>query len=78
MKGDCEDCVGFAKLNGEAGLGVVASMVLAPPVPAEGKKVFGAENKGAGVELETSAALASLGAVEGERGLAVENNEVGC
>lgn len=78
MKGDCEDCVGFAKLNGEAGLGAGASVVLAPPVPAEGKKGFGAKNIGAGLEVETSAALASLSAVEGKRGLAVENNEVGC
>lgn len=48
MKGDCEDCVGLAKLNGEAGLGVGAFVVLAPPVPAEGKEGFGAGNIDAG------------------------------
>jgi hypothetical protein len=68
----------FAKVNGEAGLGVVVSVVLAPPVPAEGEKVFGAERNGAALEVETSAALVSLGAIDGEKGLAVENNEVGC
>lgn len=77
MKSDCEDCVEVAKLNGEAGLGVGASVVLATPVPAEGKKGFGAEDKVAGLVAETSAALASLGAVVGKGLLAVDNNEAG-